>query len=141
MNDDSSVFDNQHENAQPSVAQVPAEAFPLGEYLKDEMDARHWTSRDVALRMGGATLDEVALDQLCVDLILHIDDPNLMLDEATAIKLGRAFDVSPQYFLNIDRAYREWKTAAPQTVADGLHQRSNTDESNNNSSATTSEGE
>lgn len=86
----------------------PAEAFPLGVILQDEMDARGWTSFDVALRMGGSTSHEVAVDHCCVELALHIRDPDLILDEETARKLGRAFDVNPQYFLNLSAAYREW---------------------------------
>lgn len=86
---------------------IPAEVWPVGDYLAEEMAARNWTSRDVALRMGGANLREVAIDQCCVDLTLYVHDKNLRLGDEFARKLGRAFDVSPDLFLNLERTWLE----------------------------------
>lgn len=79
-------------------------SFHVGEFLKDEMDARGWTAEDVARRMGG---DDPRVDLLCVELTIHVDDPGLLLDETTSEKLGRAFGVSPKFFSRLDQAYRQ----------------------------------
>jgi HTH-type transcriptional regulator/antitoxin HigA len=83
------------------MARVPAEVSPPGEFIRKEMDARGWTDDDLHARLGD---DPVA--HCAVDLILHVADKDLILDASTAGALGRAFDVSPQFFINLDRAWR-----------------------------------
>jgi plasmid maintenance system antidote protein VapI len=39
-------------------------------------------------------------------MLIAVHDPNLILDGETAAKLGHAFDVSPEYWTNLDRAWR-----------------------------------
>lgn len=97
------------------VELVPAEAFPLGEYLAEEMEARGWNSTDVANRMGGKTAREIVKDQLIVELTLAIHDPNLILDEDSGRRMARAFGVDETFFLNLDKAYRDWRASAPST--------------------------
>lgn len=82
--------------------QIPAEAFPVGVFLREEMEARGWDDQDIIRRSpDGAT----ALSML---MAVHVDSPNLLLDRDTAIALSRAFGVSEQYFINLDAAYRRW---------------------------------
>lgn len=81
-----------------------AEAFPTGVFIQEEMDARGWSEEDVALRMGGRR--EFDYNLLCLGLMLHVHDKRLILDLETAEGLGRAFDVSPELFLNLDAAWR-----------------------------------
>lgn len=85
---------------------IPAEAFPPGEFIEDEMKARGWDEEKVASRMGGARA--YGMNLLCLQMILAVRDTSLILDEETAGGLGRAFGVSPQYFLNIDAMWRKF---------------------------------
>jgi HTH-type transcriptional regulator/antitoxin HigA len=91
---------------------IPAEAFPPGEFIADEMQARGWTHEDVAARMGGAEGKERLIDALTVQAIceqwVFPDDPNPEIGPETAAKLGRAFDADPEYFLNLDRIWRSY---------------------------------
>lgn len=84
---------------------VPAETFPPGIFLAEEMEARGWTSRDVARRMGETEESKIALDELVVDLILHVHDKGARVGDDTAKKLGLAFGVEPQFFLNLEAAW------------------------------------
>lgn len=79
-----------------------AETFPTGEFIQDELDARGWTTDDLAVRMGG----DAAMNKLTVDLLIHVPDKNMILDTETAEGLSRAFGVSAQFFLNIDATWR-----------------------------------
>jgi HTH-type transcriptional regulator/antitoxin HigA len=87
-------------------ARIPAEVFPPGELIEEEMNARGWDEADIARRMGSARAYETNL--LCVMLIIAVRDVSLILDEETANGLGRAFGVSPQYFLNLDALWRRF---------------------------------
>jgi plasmid maintenance system antidote protein VapI len=78
--------------------------WPLGSYLEDEMNARGWTVADVAARMGPGR--DYGTDYLCVEMLLAVHDRNLLLDDDTAIGLGNAFGVSPQYFTYLHEAWR-----------------------------------
>ena len=81
----------------------PAEVFSPGEYIQDELDARGWTTADLAERMG----DRVAINQLAVEMLITVKDKGCMVGEPTAKALARAFGTSPEYWLNLDRAWRE----------------------------------
>lgn len=85
----------------------PAEVWPVGTFIQEEMDARGWDMATVAYRMGATTLRDASLNLCCVAMLLAVHDKNLVLDRDTAEGLGRAFDVSPDYFLNLDRMWRE----------------------------------
>ena len=78
-----------------------AAAFPLGFFLREEMEARGWTEADIERRC----TDPV--DALAIEFSLAVYDPNLILDERTAEALSKVFGVSAQFFLNIDRIYRQ----------------------------------
>lgn len=79
------------------------ETFPPGEYIAEELAARGWSTSDLADRMGG----DPTIDQLTVDMLIAVSDKKMILDEQTAIGLARAFGVSTQFFINLDRAWRE----------------------------------
>jgi len=92
-----------------------AEAFPVGYFVRDEMVARGWSSTVLALRMGG----DVVKNELVVDMLLAVHDPNLILDETAAAGLARAFGTSKDYWLNLDRAWREWALSRPEIKGQG----------------------
>lgn len=84
--------------------------FPVGEYLKDELDARGWTTADCAARMGG----DAAVNELTLELHLAVLDapPDHAIHrgtmaEDTAEGLARAFGTSADVWLNLDRAYHQ----------------------------------
>lgn len=89
-----------------SVPHVPAEAFPPGEYIEDEMKARGWDEEAVAERMGGVR--DYGMNLLCLQMLLAVRDTGLILDPETAAGLSRAFGVSAQYFLNLDATWRRY---------------------------------
>jgi plasmid maintenance system antidote protein VapI len=78
--------------------------FPPGEFIRDEILARGLTERgfQVLLFATGCTSVQV----VACELAAYVDDKRLVIDPDTAACLGRAFDVSPEYFINLDRAWR-----------------------------------
>ena len=83
---------------------VPAETFPPGDFIREELDARGLTERgfEALLTSVGCTPAQV----LACQMAAYVDDKNLILDADTAACLGRVFDVSPDYWVNLDRAWR-----------------------------------
>lgn len=80
---------------------IPAETFPPGEFIEDEMKYRGWTLDDLHRRLG-----DDPITCCCVDLCMAVHDKNLLMDERTAEALGRAFGTSSDYWMNLDRAWR-----------------------------------
>lgn len=85
----------------------PAQVFHLAEFLSDEIEAREWTTTDVAIRMGG-TEDEVARNLLVIDLIMCVHKDGLLISDKSFSGLARAFDISEQFFRNLDAQWRRW---------------------------------
>lgn len=79
---------------------IPAEVFPVGDFLKEEMDARGWNQADLAKIIGRSDRDVHALIS-----------GKLALRPETATLLGDAFGTAPEYWMNLDTAYRAWKTS------------------------------
>lgn len=84
---------------------TPAEVFPLAMFLADEMQKRGWRTEDVALRMKNKR--GFAIDLLCLDMLMAVQSDNLLLDGETVYGLARAFDVVSDYFVRLDKAWRE----------------------------------
>ena len=89
-----------------NVQQI-AGVIPPGTHLKREMEARGWTTEDVALRMGWRTEHEFVIDLLSIDLLMSVQEDSLLLGSLPA-KLARAFDVSETYIRNLDAIWRRW---------------------------------
>ena len=88
-----------------------AEVWHPGCFLAEEMTERGWTAKDVAERMGGASHKERIIDGLtvmaiCGEILLP-DDEGSEIGEETAAKLGKAFGTSAEFWLSLDRAWRE----------------------------------
>ena len=88
---------------------IPAEVFPLAELLGDEMEARGWTTDDVAILMGGDE-NKIAKNMLMVMLLLSVQKESLKIGDHTFDELSNAFEVDPMFFRNIDAA---WHNAPP----------------------------
>lgn len=78
---------------------IPAEVFPPGELIRDEMEARGWTQTDLAEILGRP-----------VRLVNEILSGKRAITPETARGLGEAFGVDPQFWMNLEGAYRLSKT-------------------------------
>lgn len=81
---------------------TPAEVFPPGEFLKDELEERGWSQEDLAAILGRPPRT--------VNEIIHA---KRAITAETAQGLGEAFGVDPQYWLNLESAYRLSKAPQP----------------------------
>lgn len=106
----------------PKEKTIRAETWHPGCFLKEEMLARKWTAEDVAEKMGGVSHKERIIDGLvvmaiCGEIILQ-DDADQEIGEETAAKLGKAFGTSAEFWLNLDRAWREPATTRHRYLED-----------------------
>ncbi len=85
---------------------VPVEVCPLAMFLCEEMEARGWKTDDVAIRMGGATVSDIARDLLAFNLIISVQSDALILRDEDFDALSLAFGVSAEMFRNLDKAWR-----------------------------------
>jgi HTH-type transcriptional regulator / antitoxin HigA len=81
---------------------TPAEVFPPGEFIRDELEARGWTQGDLAQIMGRP--------EPAINLIIN-DKRGITPDTAT--ELAGAFGTSPEFWLNLENAYRLSKVVVP----------------------------
>ena len=84
---------------------MPAEVFPVGEFIRDELHARRWRVRDLALRMGG----DVDVNHCTLDFLMLAPRPGYPLGTEMAGKLAQAFGTTPELWLNLDAAWQSWK--------------------------------
>ena len=75
-------------------ARVPAEVFPPGEFLKDELEAREWTQQELAEIMGRPPR-----------LINEIVHAKRAVTPETAIGLAMALGTSAEYWMNLESQY------------------------------------
>src|SRR4051812_37965534 len=74
---------------------IPAEVFPPGEFIRDELEARGWTQQDLAQILGRPL---VAVNQI-------IGGKRGITPE-TAQGLAAAFGTSAEFWLNLASAYQ-----------------------------------
>ncbi|HEY1684763.1 MAG TPA: HigA family addiction module antitoxin [Tepidisphaeraceae bacterium] len=80
----------------------PAEAFPPGEYLRDELEARGWTQAEFARVIGRP-----------LQLVNEIIKGKKRITEQTALEIAAALGTSAKVWLNLENTYRLWKADAP----------------------------
>ena len=80
---------------------VPAEIFPPGEFIKEEIEARNWTQNDLAKILG-----------LSLRLVSEIIAGKRAITPNTAKQLAAAFGTGAQLWMNLDRAYQRGKIPA-----------------------------
>jgi HTH-type transcriptional regulator/antitoxin HigA len=73
----------------------PAEAFPPGEYLRDELEARAWTESEFAQIIGRP-----------VQAVSEILNGRKEITPETAVAFGEALGTSPDLWLNLQSTYR-----------------------------------
>lgn len=85
-----------------------AEAFPAGEYLKDELDERGWTQTEFAEIIGRP-----------VKLVNEIINGKSAITPTTATEIGAALGTGAMVWLNLETAYRLWRTdPAPKRISE-----------------------
>ncbi len=85
---------------------VPAEVVPPGEIIKEELEARGGTQSDLAEILGRHIV-----------LVNEIITGKRAITPETARRLGDAFGVAPQFFLNLESAYQLWRVGKEQRTA------------------------
>ncbi len=76
-------------------SRVPAEIFPPGEFIRDEIEARGWTQTDLAEILGRP-----------LKAVSEILSGKRAITPETAKGLGEAFGVDPQFWMNLESSYR-----------------------------------
>jgi HTH-type transcriptional regulator/antitoxin HigA len=85
----------------------PAEVFPPGEFLRDELEARAWTQLEFAEIIGRPPR-----------VVNEIIAGKRGISPDTANELAAALGTSPQFWMNLETAYQLWKAApAPERIA------------------------
>lgn len=79
----------------------PAESFPPGDFIKDELDERGWTQDDLAEIMGRP-----------LPLVNQLVTGKRGITPETAKGLGEAFDTGAQFWLNLQSAYQLFRNDA-----------------------------
>ncbi len=91
------------------MEQKIAEAFPPGEYIEDELEARGWKQSDLAMILGRSRpkVNELIKGKRAITL-------------RTAKELAAAFGTSAQVWLNLETQWQLWRD---QTTEDAVARR------------------
>ncbi len=90
---------------------MPAEVFPPGEFLREELEARNWTQADLAEILG-----------VSPRLVNEIINAKRSITPETAKGLGTAFGTDPQYWMNLESSYQLWRVR-PASEVDAIARR------------------
>ena len=78
-----------------NARRIPAEVFPPGEFVREELEARGWTQADLAVILNKP-----------LPAVNEIIAGKKAITPETAKSLGEAFGVGPDFWLNLENAYR-----------------------------------
>lgn len=84
------------------VKRMIAEAFPPGEFIREELAARGWSQTDLATIVGRP-----------LQTINQIVNGKKEVTPETAVALGAAFGTGAEYWLNLESQYRLWLAGDP----------------------------
>jgi HTH-type transcriptional regulator / antitoxin HigA len=96
------VWAKQQSDIQNMTNRTPAEVLPPGKFIRDELKARGWTQGDLAQVMGRP--------ETAINLIIN-DKRGITPDTAT--EFAAAFGTSPEFWLNLENAYKLSKVSVP----------------------------
>src|SRR5258705_9057708 len=82
-----------------TMARKPAEVFPPGEYIKDELDARAWSQAEFAEILGRPPR-----------VVSELINGKRTITPETAKEIAAAFGSTPELWMNLESAYRLSKT-------------------------------
>lgn len=74
---------------------IPAEVFPVGEYLRDELSEREWTVTEFAEIIGQP-----------IPVVSEILNGGKEITAETAAAISQAFGTTPELWLNLQSAHR-----------------------------------
>jgi HTH-type transcriptional regulator/antitoxin HigA len=80
----------------------PAEVFPPGEFIREELQARRWTQADFARILGRP-----------LQVVNQIINGKTRITVETAKEIGLALGTGPELWLNLENQYRLNTTAEP----------------------------
>jgi HTH-type transcriptional regulator/antitoxin HigA len=80
----------------------PAEVFPPGEYLRDELEARGWSQAQFARILGRP-----------LQLVNEIINARKRITEETPLEIAAALGTSPKVWLNLENTYRLHHAPSP----------------------------
>jgi HTH-type transcriptional regulator/antitoxin HigA len=83
-------------------SRIPAEVFPPGDFIKEELEAREWTQTDLAEILGRPQR-----------LVSEIINGKRAISPETAKGLGEAFGTGAQFWMNLESAYQLARTKNP----------------------------
>jgi HTH-type transcriptional regulator / antitoxin HigA len=75
-----------------------AEAFPVGEFIKEELEARNWTQTELAEIIGRQP-----------SVISDLISGKRSISPELAKAFGRAFNTDAEYWMNLDTIYQLWR--------------------------------
>jgi len=81
---------------------IPAQSFPPGAFIKEEIDAREWTQGDLA-----------AIISRPIQAVNELISGKRAITADTARALGDAFGTGPEYWMNLESLWRLSQTAEP----------------------------
>lgn len=94
----------------------PAQVFPLGEYIAEELEARGWTAQDFAWaiengrsrEMDGQLVRDVQMRQVEIEFVIVCsEDKRCYSDENSLKAFACGLGVDWRFLDNLQRAYRE----------------------------------
>ena len=85
-----------------AAIRTPAEVFPPGEFIREELEARGWTQSDLAKILGRPP-----------QVINEIVNGRKRITAETAKQIGKAFGTPAELWINLETAYRLATSADP----------------------------
>jgi len=82
---------------------IPAQCFHPGEFVKDEMEARGWDVAELARQMRSPHVPE--------DIVRNLVECKQPVIPIIAFGLSRAFGISVDFWMNLQKAFDSWKAA------------------------------
>ena len=79
-----------------------AEVFPPGAFIREELEERGWSQRDLAKVIGRP-----------LQAVNEIVNGRKQITPDTALELAAAFGTSPELWLNLEVQYRLWRAGSP----------------------------
>ena len=86
---------------------IVAEAFPPGDFIEEELEARGWSQAYLA--------DAMEQD---VEIVAELMDGSREVTPDVAERLGAAFGTGAQLWLNLETSYQSYRNAVQQVVGD-----------------------
>lgn len=86
---------------------IVAEAFPPGDFISEELEARGWSTMYLADAMGQSGA-----------LVAELLDGSLEVTPEVAEQLGAVFDTGAQLWLNLEASYQSYRNAVSQVAGD-----------------------